>query len=311
MKAAVYLPLEDKTNWWVEMLQGLLPGWEVMSMDDALEHPESIDFGVVWRPRSGDLVRLTNMKAIVSIGAGIDHVLADEELPQGVPIIRTVGDDLTQRMREYVALHVLRHHRDMPRQLQAQAEVDWHAIVVPVAPQRTVGVMGLGNLGAAAAQTLSGLGFDTRGWSKSQKEIQGVTCFAGEEGLDAFLGDCEIVVNLLPLTDETRGIINASFFEKMPREACVINCARGPHLVEEDLLAALSSGQIKQATLDVFHQEPLPVDHPFWTHRAITVTPHVASQIDAATGGRLIAANLLEFAKTGTCGDVADAARGY
>lgn len=267
MKAAVYLPLEDKTNWWVEMLQGLLPGWEVMSMDDALEHPESIDFGVVWRPRSGDLVRLTNMKAIVSIGAGIDHVLADEELPQGVPIIRTVGDDLTQRMREYVALHVLRHHRDMPRQLQAQAEVDWHAIVVPVAPQRTVGVMGLGNLGAAAAQTLSGLGFDTRGWSKSQKEIQGVTCFAGEEGLDAFLGDCEIVVNLLPLTDETRGIINASFFEKMPREACVINCARGPHLVEEDLLAALSSGQIKQATLDVFHQEPLPVDHPFWTPR--------------------------------------------
>ena len=183
MKAAVYLPLEDKTNWWVEMLQGLLPGWEVMSMDDALENPESIDFGVVWRPRSGDLARLTNMKAIVSIGAGIDHVLADEELPQGVPIFRTVGDDLTQRMREYVALHVLRHHRDMPRQLQAQAEVDWHAIVVPVAPQRTVGVMGLGNLGAAAAQTLSGLGFDTRGWSKSQKEIQGVTCFAGEEGL--------------------------------------------------------------------------------------------------------------------------------
>ncbi len=120
MKAAVYLPLEDKIQWWVEMLQGLLPGWQVVAMDQASE-PESIDVAVVWRPRTGDLARFANLKAIVSIGAGIDHVLADENLPVGVPIIRTVGDDLTQRMREYVALHVLRHHRDMPRQLQAQA----------------------------------------------------------------------------------------------------------------------------------------------------------------------------------------------
>ncbi len=310
MRAAVYLPLEDKTQWWVKMFEGLLPGWDIMSVDDATD-PETIDFGIVWRPRTGDLARFPNLKAIVSIGAGIDHVLEDTELPQGVPIIRTVGTDLTQRMREYVALHVLRHHRDMPRQLQAQAEADWHAIVVPVAPNRTVGVMGLGNLGAAAAQTLAGLGFNTRGWSKSAKEIEGVTCFAGEAGLTDFLDGCEIVVNLLPLTDATRGILNAELFSKLPKEACIINCARGPHLVDEDLLAALDSGQIKQATLDVFHQEPLPADHPFWAHRAITVTPHVASQIDAETGGRIIAENLKEFAATGTCKDVADAGRGY
>src|SRR5690606_33055296 len=133
--------------------------------------PASVRYAVVWRPRPGDLVRFPNLRAILSIGAGIDHVLADTALPQGVPIIRTVGDDLTQRMREYVALHVLRHHRDMPRQLQAQAEHDWHAIVVPVAPRRIVGVMGLGNLGAAAARTLAGLGFATRGWSASPKSI--------------------------------------------------------------------------------------------------------------------------------------------
>lgn len=314
MKVAVYLPDEDKTQWWVEMLQGLLPGWDVMSMataSDPASDPASIDFAVVWRPRTGDIARFDNLRAIVSIGAGIDHVLADAELPQGVPIIRTVGIDLTQRMREYVALHVLRHHRDMPRQLQAQSEADWHAIVVPVAPNRTVGVMGLGNLGAAAAQTLAGLGFATRGWSKSPKEIDGVTCFAGAEGFDAFLDGCEILVNLLPLTDQTRGILSAGLFAKLPNEACIINCARGPHLVDEDLLAALDSGQIKQATLDVFHQEPLPADHPFWHHHTITVTPHVASQIDAGTGGRIIAANLREFAETGTCTDVADAARGY
>ncbi|MBN8187254.1 glyoxylate/hydroxypyruvate reductase A [Salipiger thiooxidans] len=310
MTVALYLPLEDKTQWWVDMLAEMLPGWTVKALD-AVTDPAEVEYAVVWRPRTGDIAKFPNLKAVVSIGAGIDHVLADSELPEGVPIIRTVGDDLTQRMREYVALHVLRHHRDMPRQLQAQAEKDWHAIVVPVAPNRTVGVMGLGNLGAAAAQTLSALGFNTRGWSKSPKDIPGVETFAGPEGMDAFLDGCEILVNLLPLTEQTTGILNAELFGKLAEGACLINCARGPHLVDADLLEALESGQIKQATLDVFHIEPLPVEHQFWDHPAITVTPHVASQIDAVTGGRIIAANLKTFEETGTCADVADAKRGY
>ena len=310
MTVALYLPLEDKTQWWVNMLAEMLPGWTVKALD-AVTDPAEVEYAVVWRPRTGDIAKFPNLKAVVSIGAGIDHVLADSELPEGVPIIRTVGDDLTQRMREYVALHVLRHHRDMPRQLQAQAEKDWHAIVVPVAPNRTVGVMGLGNLGAAAAQTLSALGFNTRGWSKSPKDIPGVETFAGPEGMDAFLDGCEILVNLLPLTEQTTGILNAELFGKLAEGACLINCARGPHLVDADLLEALESGQIKQATLDVFHIEPLPVEHQFWDHPAITVTPHVASQIDAVTGGRIIAANLKTFEETGTCADVADAKRGY
>ena len=310
MTVAVYLPVEDKTQWWVDMLAGLLPGWTVKALD-AVTDPAEVQYAVVWRPRSGDIAKFPNLRAVVSIGAGIDHVLADDKLPGGIPIIRTVGDDLTQRMREYVALHVLRHHRDMPRQLQAQAEKDWHAIVVPVAPNRVVGVMGLGNLGAAAARTLAALGFTTRGWSKSPKDIDGVETFAGPETMDAFLDGCEILVNLLPLTDQTAGILNAELFGKLAPGACVINCARGGHLVDDDLIAALDSGQIKQATLDVFHVEPLPSDHPFWGHPGITVTPHVASQIDADTGGRIIAANLKTFADTGTCADVADAARGY
>jgi glyoxylate/hydroxypyruvate reductase A len=310
MTVAVYLPSKEKTQWWVEMLQGLLPGWDIAPIDE-IDDPSAVKHAVVWRPRTGDLARFPSLEVIVSIGAGIDHVLVDPELPAGVPIIRTVGDDLTQRMREYVALQVLRHHRDMPRQLQAQAENDWHAIVVPVAPNRTVGVMGLGNLGAAAAKTLAGLGFTTRGWSKSEKSIEGVETFAGVDGMNTFLSGCEILVNLLPLTDATTGILNADLFAKLAPGASVINCARGGHLVDDDLLAALGSGQIKQATIDVFHIEPLPTEHPFWDHPAITVTPHVASQIDAATGGRLIAANLKAFAKTGTCPDMADASRGY
>lgn len=310
MTVAVYHPLDETTRWWVDALKGLLPGWQVAPMD-AIADPARVDYAVVWRPRPGDLARYPNLRAIVSIGAGIDHVLADTALPRNVPIIRTVGRDLTQRMREYVALHVLRHHRDMPRQLQAQRDRDWHAIVVPVAPRRRVGVMGLGNLGAAAAQTLAGLGFATRGWARTQKSLEGVEVFAGADRLDAFLDGCEILVNLLPLTSDTSGILDARLFGKLAEGACVINCARGAHLVDADLFAALDSGRIKQATLDVFHEEPLPADSPFWDHPAITVTPHIASRIDAATGGKLIAANLQAFERTGSCPDLACAARGY
>lgn len=308
--AAVYLPLTDKTQWWVDMLSEMLPGWTVVPMAE-VEDPAAVKYAIVWRPQTGDIARFPNLKAIVSIGAGIDHVLADTELPGDVPIIRTVGDDLTQRMREYVALHVLRHHRDMPTQLASQTRKAWEAIVVPVAPNRVVGVMGLGNLGAASAKTLADLGFATRGWSKSPKSIDGVETFTGPEQMDAFLDGCEILVNLLPLTDQTRGILNADLLGKLAKGACLINCARGPHLVDADLLAALDSGQIKQATLDVFHQEPLPAENAFWDHPAITVTPHVASQIDAVTGGRIIAANLKTYEETGTCADLADAGRGY
>lgn len=310
MTVAIYLPSKDNTDWWVKLMQRLLPGWDIVSMD-ALTDPSKVQYAVVWRPRTGDIARFPNLKAIVSVGAGIDHVLADSELPQGVPIIRTVGQDLTQRMKEYVALHVLRHHRDMPRQLLAQTERDWHSIVVPVAPNRVVGVMGLGNLGSAAARVLSQIGFATRGWSKSPKSIEGVEVFKGNEQLTPFLNGCEILVNLLPLTLTTTGILNSALFAELPEGACVINCARGPHLVDDDLLTALDEGRIKQATLDVFHTEPLPADHPFWTHPAITVTPHIASRIDAETGGSLIAENLKIFEATGTCPDVADAERGY
>ncbi|MCE7028874.1 2-hydroxyacid dehydrogenase [Jiella avicenniae] len=310
MNVAVYLPDLAKTRWWCETLSALLPGWTIRSLVE-IEDRDAVAYAVVWRPRTGDLARFPNLKAIVSVGAGIDHVLADAELPKDVPIIRTVGPDLTQRMREYVALHVLRHHRDMPRQLQAQAERDWHAIVVPVAPNRKVGVMGLGNLGAEAARTLAGLGFATRGWSRNPKSVEGVETFSGEAGFAPFLDGLEILVNLLPLTGETAGILDARLLGQLAPGACVINCARGPHLVDEDLLAALESGQIKQATLDVFHVEPLPADHVFWTHPAITITPHIASQIDAATGGRLIAANLELFEAGEPVPDLADAGRGY
>ncbi|WP_244274696.1 glyoxylate/hydroxypyruvate reductase A [Labrenzia sp. OB1] len=306
----IYTPSEPIVASWVERMRKLLPDWSINPLTEE-DDPESVRYAVVWRPRTGDIARFPNLKAVVSIGAGIDHVLADAELPRKLPIIRTVGADLTQFMREYVALHVLRHHRNRPYQAAAQARAEWDAVEVPPAPQRRVGVMGLGNLGSFAAQTLAGLGFRTVGWARRPRDIEGVTCYSGSENFDAFLEGTEILVNLLPLTDETKNVLNAETFGKLPKGACIINAARGPHLVEEDLLAALDSGQIAQATLDVFNVEPLPPEHPFWKHPAITVTPHIASRIDAGTGSRIIAANLDTFEKTGTVEDLADAVRGY
>lgn len=310
MTIAVYLPSADKTEWWCQTLRDLMPGWEIAPLPE-VKDPDTVTYAVVWRPRTGALAAFPNLKAIVSIGAGIDHVLADEFLPKGVPIIRTIGDDLTQRMKEYVALHVLRHHREMPALQASQAKHEWKTVIVPPATRRRVGVMGLGNLGTEAAKLLQAIGFQTVGWARSPKDIPGVTCFSGAEGFAPFLEGTEILVCLLPLTELTQGILNARTFAALKPGAAIINAARGPHLVDEDLLEALASGQIGAATLDVFHVEPLPADHPFWAHPKITVTPHIASMIDAPTGGKIIARNLLRFEENGTLPDLADAQRGY
>lgn len=310
MAIVVTLPEKAKTEWWCQILGELLPDMPIYPIGEAPD-PEAVHYSVVWRPETGCMVPYPNLKAIVSVGAGIDHVLADEKLPKGVPIIKTIGTDLTQRMKEYVALHVLRHHRDMPTIHASQQEARWNQIIVPPAPQRRVGIMGLGNLGAVAAQALAALGFETVGWSRSPKNVPNVKTYAGDAEFEAFLNGTEILVCLLPLTQHTRGILNANTFNQLKRGASIINAARGPHLVDNDLLSALDAGQIANATLDVFHIEPLPTDHPFWRNPRITVTPHIASMIDAPTGSKIIAANIRAFEKHGTVADVADAAREY
>lgn len=310
MSIAVSLPSSDKTEWWCQMLRDLMPDWNIYPIDKVPD-PDAITYSVVWRPSTGAMTPFRNLKAIVSLGAGIDHVLADEKLPEDVPIIRTVGTDLTQRMKEYIALHVLRHHRELPQIQANQAAHVWDQIIVPPAPERRVGIMGLGNLGAAAAQMLAQIGFNVVGWSRSPKTIAGVTTYAGDASFGTFLDGTEILVCLLPLTDSTLGILNADTFNRLKRGASVINAARGPHLVDRDLIEALSSGQIAAATLDVFHVEPLSKDHPFWGHPRITVTPHVASMIDAPTGSKIVAKNIRAFEETGSVADLADAKRGY
>lgn len=310
MTIIVSHPSHEKIDWWIEQLRPLIPAWSIRSIHDPGD-VEAVTYAVVWKPAEGAFLPFPNLKAIVSLGAGIDHVLADTKLPRQIPIIRTVGTDLTQRMREYVALHVLRHHRDMPTIHINQRERRWKQLVVPPATNRAVGVMGLGNLGGTAVSTLAALGFETLGWSRTKRDIEGITTFTGEAEFTAFLNRCEILVCLLPLTDATTGIFDAELFAKLPKGASVINAGRGPHLIDDDLLAALDSGQLSHATLDVFHVEPLPSEHPFWTHPKVTVTPHIASLIDAPTGSRIVSANIKQFEATGHVEDLADAKRGY
>ena len=299
-----------REQWWLDHMQSLLPEIECRRWDEP-GNLEEIEYAVVWRPPAGGLKRFPNLKCIVSVGAGIDHILVDPERPRHVPIIRTTGDDLTQRMREYVCLHVLRHHRRLPEIDEIQNSKEWRQTVNPPAYQRGVGVMGLGNLGSDAAATLAVIGFDVAGWSRRPKDIPGVKNFTGADGLEPFLKRSDILVCLLPLTDNTRGILGDSLFSMLPRGACLINAARGGHLVEEDLLAALDDGRIEYATLDVFHEEPLPAAHPFWDHPRVLVTPHVASLIDPVAGGASIAANLRLFISGEPVPNLVDLEQGY
>jgi glyoxylate/hydroxypyruvate reductase A len=296
--------------WWLEQMQSLLPEIECRLLSDPGD-PADIEIAVVWKPPTGALKRFPNLRAIVSIGAGIDHVLVDPELPRHVPIIRTTGEDLKIRMREYVTLHVLRLHRRLPEIEAAQERREWLQLVNPPAYQRRVGLMGLGDLGADCARALNALGFDVAGWSRRPKSIDGIESFAGQDGLAAFLKRTEILVCLLPLTPTTEGVMNAGLFEKLPKGASIINAARGGHLVDDDLLAALDSGKISAATLDVFHTEPLPSDHPFWSHPKVLVTPHVASLIDPVAGGKAIAANVRKFLAGESVPDLVDLEQGY
>lgn len=300
----------DRGEWWREELVRRVPGLDVRIAPD-IGAREDIEFALVWKPDPGLLRSLPNLRAIFSLGAGVDHIFADPELPAGVPITRVVDRDLTRRMTEYVVLHVLWHHRQQGAYEAQQARAEWRELHQPGPGDRTVGIMGMGELGSDAARALAGLGLDVVGWSRSPRPDAGIEVLHGTDGLDAFLGRCEILVCLLPLTPETENILNRELFARLPHGAVLINAARGRHLVEEDLIPALESGQLGAATLDVFREEPLPADHPFWRHPAIRITPHIASIADPRSVADQVAANIARARRGEPLVNVVDPARGY
>lgn len=241
---------------------------------------DAIDAVVCWSPPPGLLARMPRLRLIQSVGAGTDHITRDPDLPGDVPVHRIVDPDMAAGMNAYVAWAVVHGQRHMGGYLASQRRAAWEeAPIVPPGMHR-VGIAGLGVLGQSVARALAGIGYAVRGWSRSPKDDlpEGVEAFHGDAARADFLAGCDTLVCLLPLTDATRGVLDAGLFAQLPRGARLVNVGRGAHLVEADLLAALDSGRIASAVLDAFVQEPLPADHPFWRHPRITVTPHVASR---------------------------------
>lgn len=267
-------------------LKGAFPGREVLNLADP-QHKgrdlSGIDYAVVWKSDPDLFFRAPDLKVVFSGGAGVDHVLTLPGLPD-VPLVRFVDRSLTTRMSEWVVMNCLMHLRQH-RAYEARAKAHvWEDLSQPEAADVTVGVMGLGILGQDAIRKLGVMGFKTIGWSRSQKTIDGVKTFAGDE-LDAFLGKTDFLVSLLPLTAETKGILNAALFSKLSRNGpfgapVVINGGRGGSQVSADIIAALQSGVLGGASLDVFEQEPLDRDSPFWDMDNVYVTPHVAASSD-------------------------------
>lgn len=300
----------DRVDLWCDALRRQMPDLDVRDWDDP-GAIEDIEFALVWKPPPGGLKRFPNLKVIFSLGAGVDHLFTDPELPEAVPVVRMIEPELTRGMTEYVVLHVLRHHRRQ-RELEAlQRAGEWEVIVTPTAPRRRVGIMGLGVLGLAAAKALAALEFDLAGWSRTAKDIPGIACFSGSDGLKRFLGRTDILVCLLPLTPETENILDATLFAMLPRGASLINAGRGRQQDEDDILAALASGQLSEVTLDVFRAEPLPAGHPFWSHPRVTITPHNASITDPDSGARQVAENIRRFRRGEPLPNVVDPGAGY
>jgi glyoxylate/hydroxypyruvate reductase A len=290
--AILFISSFDRVDDWRAAMKAALPEAEFRAWPDEIGDPAEIDYILTWKPKPGALIGYPNLKAIFSLGAGVDHlVLAEGPLPK-VPIVRLVDVALTRDMVQYVVHWVLHFHRDMHLYREHQLASEWKRHSYPEASQRRIGFLGSGVLGGACAKALAGFEFDVATWTRGPKKIEGVTSFHGADGLEPFLARSEILVCLLPLTTETRGILNKQNLAALPKGAYVINAARGAHVVEHDLIAALDSGQIAAAALDVFPQEPLAAAHPFWKHPKIRVTPHVASFTTARTAALEIAANI-------------------
>lgn len=263
------------------------PVWKYPETPD----PAVVDMAVVWKHPPGALANFPNLRLISSLGAGVEHLVSDPSLPTGVRLTRIVDEALTVSMRNYVVMGALNIHKRLDHYLSCQQQKLWQK-PDPVERPLTIGVLGLGQLGGDIASFLAGMGFEVWGYSQMRKEIPGVQCVSPEETpLESFVEKVNLLVCLLPLTPETTGILRYELLSRMPKGSFLINAARGAHLVEGDLVRLMGEGHIQGAYLDVFREEPLPLDHPFWTLPGVLITPHSASITNQQNAAAIIAEN--------------------
>ena len=269
------------------------------------------DIALVWAPPTGRLATLPNLRGIIMQGQGVDHMMADASVPRDIPLVRLVDPDMSVALSHWAILAALDFWRDGPYYRAKQAKKMWAPKIQRKAQGGVVGVMGVGAIGSVIAARFAELGFRVKGWARTPRQLDAVSMYAGMDELENFLEDIQILVSVLPLTPETRGIMNADLFAKLAPGACVINGGRGPQIVDQDLLAALATGQVGAAVLDVFETEPLPEAHAFWSHDKITVWPHVAAQTNPETAARQVATAITDIMAGQTPANQVDWQRGY
>lgn len=313
MTIALFLPT-DMISLWRQAFHEHAPHLDTCSPDE-LKNPQDIRYALCWQHTPGALSDFSELKVIFSMGAGVDHILRDPAIPD-IPIVRMVSPDLTMRMSEYAVMHVLLHHRNHILYASQQSARQWITHEQCSARDTRVGVMGLGELGRDAAHKLSILGFSVAGWSRSPRTLDGIECFHGLDGLSAFLGRSDILLVLLPLTTETRGILNRDLFGKLAKDGprgggILINAGRGGLQVETDIIAALDAGDLIAASLDTFEHEPLAPTSPLWKRPEVIITPHNAANSEPQTLCRSICQQITAYESGRPLRNLVERQRGY
>jgi len=306
----VILRQDDNVAPWIEAINTTDSSITVYNGNEV--HPkDDITMALVWKHRKGSLLDYPNLQCIASMGAGIDFIIDDTTTPTHLPITRVVDPVLASDMSEHVLALIFAYLKNLQRYQDNQYKKIWKPKPYRRISDCTVGILGLGALGSTLAKDLVQLGFNVNGWSQSLKTIEKVNCFSGPSQLADFLSTTEVLVCLLPLTAETKEILNAKLFMQLPKGAYLINVARGGHLVDVDVLQMLANGQLSGASLDVFHQEPLAQDHPFWEHPKIQMTPHCASVSDTQSVVPQILENYQRLCENKTLLHVVSRKKGY
>lgn len=304
-----YSEFDDYATW-KGALQARLPKLDILHSSEITD-PAGIHYALAWKPPEGFFGRMPNLRLIVNLGAGVDSLVGRKDLPPGVPVTRLTDPNMARMMAGYVLFATLRHARDIPYFEQAQRRGQW-AYRHPRSPEDVrVAVLGLGELGAYAASELQRQGLTVLGWSRSPRDIEGVRCYSGIETLDTVLSQADILVIMLPLTPQTRGLLNRERLQRLPKGASLVNVARGALVDQAAMTQLLREGHLGAATLDVFEREPLPADDPLWTMDNVLITPHLASVAIPASAAGQIADNIRRVSRGEVPANEVDPARGY
>lgn len=295
---------------WLAALKAKAPEVEVSVYPD-VENKEKVEYALVWNHPHGVFKEFPNLKVVASMGAGVDHIISDPELPKKVMVTRVVDKQLGIDMAEFVLALILSHLRNLSFHKGAETAREWKPQTYFRIADPIVGIMGMGILGNKVSEKLKSVGFNVTGWARTQRTNRDFKIYSGNEELESFLKEVNILVCLLPLTPLTENILNKDLFSKLPRKAFVINVARGRHLVEEDLLEYLDNGHLSAAALDVFRTEPLPAEHPFWEHPKVHVTPHIASVTRPSSVVAQVLENYRRLQNDEPLGNTVETAKGY